>query len=554
MIDILHISDLHFGRFFGFSDGPTFQREILRALGTASQRYGINPKYILATGDLSSIGALSELNEASDSLFAIGAHRLIPPSNVLVCPGNHDIDWAKTKQIARESKKDKAEAARLTPAKFENYLSVFAPRPGAAHHPSAIRPLPRATKLKDVDAAFSINFYTDDNLLVFALNSSVQESHFEEHHYGYVGKRQLDQVDDALSAAKIEHDDAYKIVMVHHPLLAPDDHDGSGMRDPLYFYNWLHANRINLIVHGHQHYARYDRMHTRPHGMTVLGAGSSSAHLKARPDAYQTFNIVRVDPQKARDLKTWQVEFRRAKNSWEFQVTADEEDEAGYCEFLNRFRSRLESPLSFKTGQARVDGERAYRLLRYMFDFETFDRFVALDLAFPRWEEWLSGDQQVVNVTLDILDSIESVIRDARCTDFRRIWVVKESQLLPRLAKMVVSHMADRQKKLNLKEETRILIFPENHQESAAAFKRLVKSIGELRDFALFASAGRGLAIVETGLARPQSDPSRTPTECELVVAEDAIAARLKAFEELWKISRPLGTFGTHTKQRSAQK
>ena len=149
------------------------------------------------------------------------------------------------------------------------------------------------------------------------------ESHRDEDHYGYIGRDQINRIDDCYRKLLLRYpqfnlDTACKIALVHHPLFAPDDKDGSSMRDPIYFFNWVKRQDISIVLHGHQHHARSAYISDGIRGFVAIGAGSIGGNAVQRNDSHISLNLIRIDfsglgPKTVRVLPGG---FRRTLDDW----------------------------------------------------------------------------------------------------------------------------------------------------------------------------------------------------------------------------------------------
>lgn len=363
-VSILHLSDLHCGQFFGFKNRNQFLSLMKDALHEARTR-GISPDLVCISGDVSSIGALAELKEGALILHEVCKLAGLPPERLVVSPGNHEVSWFHTKAAAEgRSPEDAAGAARGSSEKFEPFLTVFGKRPDTPASGACILPLPFAAASPAHVA--SVHYFEGLGTLVYALNSASMDSHLPEHHYGYVGDEQLRLVDEAV-AARFEGtvpSGTLRVAIVHHPLMAPDDHDGSNLRDPIYFYNWLQKNRVHILLHGHQHYSRLSRITASLGETTIVGAGSTAVNLKHRNDAFRSFNLIRVERPAGRSddrprVSVSTAEFRRSEDTWKFDLTWDGSSAESELEEVRSQLPNLFSRVAEAIGRAKASGRMA---------------------------------------------------------------------------------------------------------------------------------------------------------------------------------------------------
>ncbi len=258
---------------------------------------------------------------------------------------------------------------------------------------------------------------------------------------------------------------------------------------------------------------------------------------------------------------------------------------ASGCEVIDAFASKKEPPFRFHQGTAQFEGERGYALTCYMFAHREFERFRALDLAFPRWEELANRaareESQTVNLSDKLLNTIERLVLETRCPDFKRILVATEEQFTRvhknkqvgrdtlreihrREEKMrddLHRELARRRERGDLSEggeallgrvergerviETRLLKFPSN-----VYFNPLQDRIKELKDFTVFlgirpsgvGAAPNDLAIIETSRSNPTAELQDVQyAKFEVTLDPKRLTDMARGFDELWKMGVFIG-------------
>jgi len=203
---------------------------------------------------------------------------------------------------------------------------------------------------------------------------------------------------------------------------------------------------------------------------------------------------------------------------------------------LQRYVKEREPPLTNR-GTTRTSADRAYDVLLYMFERESFDSISAFDLAFSRWEELLSAEAgQTTNVSARIFSYLEQMFRAKRCGRFRRLLVVDPDHLVDRhRSRRVLKAIADKEEtwRVNLAApvETRVVLSTSTDPNREA--------ISDLQDFALFEGVD-SFAIVETTLTSPSDRPVARP-RAEITTESLQLAGRKARFDEFWDRSMALG-------------
>jgi hypothetical protein len=94
---VLHLSDLHFGSDKGSNPGADDRTLILQSLINCikDQPEKWKPKVISISGDIGFAGQGSDYESAGRWLRKLLDAVALDPSNVILCPGNHDVDYSK---------------------------------------------------------------------------------------------------------------------------------------------------------------------------------------------------------------------------------------------------------------------------------------------------------------------------------------------------------------------------------------------------------------------------------------------------------------------------
>jgi 3',5'-cyclic AMP phosphodiesterase CpdA len=236
---------------------------------------------LLISGDLTWKAAREEFEWAAGFIHDITSWAKLTASQVLVCPGNHDLafsnePWTKGTPATQMGEASLTEYKRFYEDLYEvkptNYLTC------------------------------GRRFWMPDGAMVdiASLNSSVlQQVKGAFQGQGFVGGPQLTETADAMrwsrdrSRAK-----AYRVCMLHHhvvPILHRE-HPEIGTAASVVFdagalMRWLVENEVDLILHGHMHlpsivkesraldYPKQERWHE----ITIAALGSSGVRTDHRP-------------------------------------------------------------------------------------------------------------------------------------------------------------------------------------------------------------------------------------------------------------------------------
>lgn len=273
-VTLLHLSDMQFGRNHRFGNlrtgtadekFETLYKRLEIDLELLLNDHGVVPEGIMVTGDLAEWGLPKEFNDAYDLLDELAKFLGIPRHHIAIVPGNHDINRKHCSSYVDECAGDGVEAIPPYWPKWKNYVSMFR---------RFYSDLP-AVEFTEKQA-WSLWEMPDLRMVVAGLNSTMKESHLEDSHYGYVGEEQLDWFKKKLQAYARE--EWFVLGLVHHNAVRRARDDDENLRDAEKFQQYL-ASSLDLLLHGHTHNARLERLGRLP----VLSTGSAALKLDQRP-------------------------------------------------------------------------------------------------------------------------------------------------------------------------------------------------------------------------------------------------------------------------------
>lgn len=228
--------------------------------------------------------------------------------------------------------------------------------------------------------------------------------------------------------------------------------------------------------------------------------------------------------------------------------------------FTSSFMETVEPVISFDDNNTtKIKSQRAYRLLTHTFKNNSFTHFTALDLAFFRWTEILD-DTIPINISKEILESIEELLKSKRCSTFKRVLVVTKEQLRSVDSLEVLKKINQMESncnewlKINCEGssiETRVFIFQELDEIEKIAdeknknkFKKIINNIRKFHDHAMFLildndNLEKGIAIIENDLNQPVNSYAITET-CELVTDLENLNKRLSFFKGIFSESKQI--------------
>jgi 3',5'-cyclic AMP phosphodiesterase CpdA len=260
MIDLLHLSDLHFTR----------DSDVHRFKGCEPKRLAhrfleplprdLNIQYVILSGDFVQDGDSTEFDLVRPFITHLLRYLKLDKSRVLMIPGNHDIRWKRGALPA-------VGEDRTSP--YKNFFELVRGR--------------------EPDPSFC-DFIVTKEITLVAFNSSVLESS-KCPGFGFVGEEQLDNTWRQVRKDPDFSEDAPRIGIIHHHVvpvswLEPlrEDNVYSLTLDAERVQQWLMENGFRVLLHGHQHQpflrAIYNPGKAKKNDLLISGAGSAGGALK----------------------------------------------------------------------------------------------------------------------------------------------------------------------------------------------------------------------------------------------------------------------------------
>jgi 3',5'-cyclic AMP phosphodiesterase CpdA len=240
MLNLMHISDLHFGPFFM----PNVAESVLKS-ATA-----LKPDCIVASGDFTQRATIEEYAAARKFLDQL------PPVPLVVCPGNHDVPLYRIWERIFKPHEN-----------YQNYISKQL---------NDVLSLPQAT-IVSLDSTAPLRAIT---------NGRIRRDH-------------LTYTRDALAASPAEK---VRIVVAHHHFApAPDYERSSVMPRAKRALDVFEACGVEMILGGHLHRAYVGNSldvypgRDRKHGIVIVQSGTTTSRRgRAREREKNSFNWIRV--------------------------------------------------------------------------------------------------------------------------------------------------------------------------------------------------------------------------------------------------------------------
>lgn len=214
-INILHISDLHFGTKKNEDKSrynDTFVGKFLE------QFKDTKIDYLLVSGDIANESKELEYNTASTFLNRVVSELNIPKEKVLLCMGNHDISWGILDDIAdREGTKD----LNLRQEKYRNFGKFY-----DDFYKEDEMPIQKF----NTDPIFVEVPDNEHKILFLGVNTCYKESNQKDDHYGWIEQTSFESY---LNKMDPKYKDYVKCLVMHHNPkdLGKEQHDLRNWRD-----------------------------------------------------------------------------------------------------------------------------------------------------------------------------------------------------------------------------------------------------------------------------------------------------------------------------------
>ena len=293
-VTILHLSDLQFGRHHAVEDRPPLYDnegdytveidKICADIRRTKNAHDLNVDFVAVTGDIAEWSQTTEYEVASAFLKAIISELDLSPHQVIIVPGNHDINW---KLCESERLRCEAFNTDFKPpyfAKFEFYKKFI----DDFYSNSSTTP---PFEIKFTEDLFTIHPFPDKGIVFIGLNSTVMESDKEEDHYGYIS---VDQVRRALKSCERlpNSKNLLRIALMHHNFRRESTYDNENLRDADELQTPLLNGGVKVILHGHQHVPKSTALGVGNKIMHVIGTGSAGLDSETIPDNARRYQYI----------------------------------------------------------------------------------------------------------------------------------------------------------------------------------------------------------------------------------------------------------------------
>lgn len=283
-IDIIHLSDLHFGqrhRYVGNTPFETLLSKTCEDLDILSDRFEIHPSIIIITGDLAERSVPDEYKKVREFLNGLLKKLSLDSSRVVIVPGNHDVNYELYEGF---EKIYEAHGRAFDPPyfeKFENFKEFYDDFYQGSYVFS--------------DKLYNIFSYPELGLIIAGLNSCFEET--PSNNFGSIGLNQIHEAGREIDA--MDSNGKYlRIAAFHHNFFRESRLDMENLKDADQIRVALGQYRFSILLHGHRHVAAIQQTFipdSIPHTVICTGsAGLDRSHLPEYPNQYQ---VLRISPK-----------------------------------------------------------------------------------------------------------------------------------------------------------------------------------------------------------------------------------------------------------------
>jgi WD40 repeat protein/Icc-related predicted phosphoesterase len=293
-IHVLHLSDLHFGTDY---DAKSWQSQLAEDLRNELNCTHLDS--IIVSGDIGNFATTREYKSALKFFELMEEEFGLDKKDILVVPGNHDVDWSKSEQAYSAKRRkdyrgpfdenhiiDKGEYVEVMDdtvycTRFSNFSEFMEKLIG---EPYSV----------EYEKQFSVREIADGRILLMGYNSAWQTDHHYRDRAGIHSVAVANALSEIRKASRRRA--LLKIAVWHHPIHSGED---SRIKDVGYLEQLAKAD-FKIGLHGHIHKSanqtfNYD---VGPGGrkMECVSAGTFGAPTRDWSPGYPLqYNFLRID-------------------------------------------------------------------------------------------------------------------------------------------------------------------------------------------------------------------------------------------------------------------
>ncbi|MGK7876474.1 MAG: HEAT repeat domain-containing protein, partial [Xenococcaceae cyanobacterium] len=259
---ILHLSDLHFGT---LDQANLWSNQLAEDLHNELDIHHLDA--LILSGDIANYSTPKEYEAAQKFLNNLRQDFPLAPKQIIIVPGNHDLNWQISEEEAYTPMRRKAYKGAVIEVKGEKkpdpncaidkgeFVEVLDPeqyKRRFEHFSNFYQAIKDEPYPLDYDQQYILNHLPEQNLLILGLNSAWQL----DHHYKSRASIHPNALGNALTDIRRnqEYQNCLKIAVWHHPLKSPYE---DRIKDDS-FMGRLAVSGFCLFLHGHVHQAQTD--------------------------------------------------------------------------------------------------------------------------------------------------------------------------------------------------------------------------------------------------------------------------------------------------------
>ncbi|HEY2762760.1 MAG TPA: TIR domain-containing protein, partial [Pseudonocardiaceae bacterium] len=245
-VTVLHVPGPRFGRGLIAADAPGTAEELqARIYGDLTRLTGDGappPDLLVVTGDITETGSVREFTAATEFLTGLRVLLGLEPNRLVVVPGPRDITAPACRAYFASCEADDVAPRPPYWPKWRHFSRLFE---------ELYQGLDDITF--DGQQPWTLFAVPDLRVAVAGLNSTINDSHREDDHYGWIGESQAAWFAQRLRS--YEQDGWLRVGAIRHAPWPATDRDGNLDRDPALLrdtvtFDGLLGRRLNLVLHG----------------------------------------------------------------------------------------------------------------------------------------------------------------------------------------------------------------------------------------------------------------------------------------------------------------
>lgn len=237
---IVFISDIHYCEDdsksqFQKKDGNEYYQKWENCIARIQNEKDVSVKYLVISGDLTETAKRKEYEALKIILEKFCSKFHIARENVLMIPGNHDINRSSLEAFCDKEDIEDAKASTYHDVKLENYIAFYKDFKGQG-------------SLDAGRAVLDEIAIEEENVRMLGLNSLVKESHLPTDHIGYVDVQRLNE-----ELEKYSEKEEHIFVVTHHSFTDTGNRELATIKNAETLIEALGFHGINTFIYGHHH-------------------------------------------------------------------------------------------------------------------------------------------------------------------------------------------------------------------------------------------------------------------------------------------------------------